>query len=138
MRAVGAQPQEVWKRAFRFCQALERGDSETSFLVGEAEFCGAAMANVHINVDIAAALREVGCIPPADYGNVLDLVNQGSLAALVRLRGRALGKAEAMLQRVFAPLVKLEVEFWRNSAFEGICNVSVPAVEAGFSRHIQR
>jgi hypothetical protein len=137
IRALDAQPHEVWKRAFRLCQVLEHGTSETSALVGEVEFCGAAMAKVHINIDLAAALREVGCIPPADYGNMLAFVNRGSLAALVRLRGRALGAAEAMLQHVVAPLANLEVKFWRNATFEGICNVSVPSVEAGFSRHIQ-
>jgi Family of unknown function (DUF5995) len=132
IRALDAQPHELWKRAFRLCQALERGAFETSALVGEAEFCGAAMANVHINVDLTAALREVGCIPPADYGNMLVFVNRGSLAALVRLRGRAVGAAEAMLQHVVAPLVDLEVKSWRNVAFESMCNASVPPVEAGF------
>ena len=46
----------------------------------EAEMCGAAMANVHIHVDLANALREVGCISPQDYGNMLVFVNRGSLA----------------------------------------------------------
>jgi hypothetical protein len=137
IRALDAQPHEVWKRAFRLCQALERGASATSALVGEAELCGAAMANVHINVDLTAALREVGCIPPADYGNMLVFVNRGSLAALIRLRGRTLGAAEAMLQHIAAPLVNLEVKAWRNAAFESLCNASVPSVEASFSRRIR-
>jgi uncharacterized protein DUF5995 len=137
IRALDAHPHEAWKRAFRLCQALELGASETSALVGEAEFCGAAMANVHINIDLTAALQRVGCIPPADYGNMLIFVERGSLAALVRLRGQALGAAESMLQRVAAPLVGLEVKAWRNAAFKHICNMSVPPVEASFSQRIR-
>ncbi len=137
IRALNSQPHAAWQRAFRFCQALQQGASETPALVGETEFCGAAMANVHINVDLNAALREVGCIPPADYGNMLVFVNRGSLAALVRLRGRAIGAAEAMLQHVLAPLVDLEVKAWRNAAFETVCNTPVPPVEPGFSGRIQ-
>ena len=84
----------------------------------------------HINVDLTPAL--CGCIPPADYGNMLVFVNHGSLAALVRLCGRALGAVEAMLQQVAALLLDLEVKAWRNAAFESLCNAPVQSVEASF------
>jgi hypothetical protein len=136
IRALDAQPHAAWKRAFSLCQALQRGASATSALVGEAELCGAAMANVHIHVDLTTGLRDVGCIPPADYGNMLVFLNRGSLAALVRLRGRTLGAAEAMLQQIAAPLLNLEVKAWRNAAFENVCNAAVPPVEASFRLRI--
>ncbi|MBA2436047.1 MAG: DUF4157 domain-containing protein, partial [Chthoniobacterales bacterium] len=138
LRAVYGQPHEVWQRAFRDCNALGRGAAATSALVGEAELCGAAMANVHINVDLTAALREVGCIPPSDYSNMLVFVNRGALAALVRLRGQALGAAEAMVQHVIAPLLDLEVRAWRNAAYSSVCNTQVPAVKPEFSSRIDR
>ncbi len=123
VRALDGQPHDLWKRAFRVCASL--GRNETMLLM-EAEMCGAAMANVHIYVDLANALREVGCISPADYGNMLVFVNRGSLAALVRLRGRAIGSAEAMLNQLAAPMLELEVKAWRNAVFEAACHARVP------------
>ena len=127
IRAVGGQPHADWQRAFRKCAALQRSATDTSALAGEAEFCGAAMARVHIEIDLGAALEEIGCIPPQDYGNMLVFVNRGSLAALSRLRGRVVGASEAILQRFVAPLVDLEVETWRNAAYMKVCQTPVPA-----------
>ena len=126
LRAVGGQPHEGWQRAFRACESLRTASDTTSLLAGEVEFCGAAMANVHIRVDLSASLNEVGCIPPEDYGNMLVFVNRGALAALVRLRGRALGAAEATLQQLVAPLLDLEVKTWRNAVYSAACNAAVP------------
>ena len=126
LRAVGGQPHEGWRRAFRACQVLQDNASTNILLAGEVEFCGAAMANVHIRMDLSAALLEVGCIPPEDYGNMLIFVNRGSLAALVRLRGRSVGAAEAILQQLVAPLVELEVKAWRNTVYQDACNTPVP------------
>lgn len=132
LRAIGGQPHDGWKRAFRVCQSLREASAETSLLAGEVEFCGAAMASVHIRMDLTAALNEVGCIPPADYGNVLLFVNRGSLAALTRLRGRALGVSEAMLQQLVAPLVDLEVRTWRDTVYNSNCNATVPDPSPSF------
>jgi hypothetical protein len=126
VRAIGDQPHDSWKRAFRTCAALQTTSVDTMVLMGEVEFCGAAMANVHIHVDLAAAIRDVGCIPPEDYGNMLVFVNRGALAALVRLRGAGVGAAEAMINQLVAPLVKLEVKAWRNAVYVQGCNAVVP------------
>ncbi len=90
------------------------------------------MANVHINVDLAAALREVGCIPPADYGSMLVFVNRGNLAATVRYRDRAVGAAETILQNFLGPMLDLDVQAWRNAAYQRICNTAVTPVQPGF------
>jgi hypothetical protein len=130
IRSLDGQPHEHWKRAFRLCQAAEISSYIAPAVdIVKTESCGAAMAHVHINVDLTAALREVGCIPPSDYSNVLPFVNRASFDALVRLRGQTLGAAEAMLQHLVAPLVGLEVKAWRNAAFESACNVPVPEVD---------
>jgi hypothetical protein len=133
LRAAKGQPHEAWREAFRRCQALKEASSETISLVGELEFCGAAMANVHINVDLAAALSEVGCIPPADFGNMLVLVNQGNVAAIVRYRDPPIGAAEAIVMRFLAPALDLDVEAWRNTAYQRICKTAVAPVQPGFS-----
>jgi hypothetical protein len=132
LRAAGGQPHEAWREAFQRCQALQQASSETSLLVGELEFCGAAMANVHINVDLAAALSEVGCIPPADYGNMLVFVNRGNLAAIARYRGQAVGAAETIVQNILGPALDLDVKSWRNAAYQRICNTAVTPVQSGF------
>jgi hypothetical protein len=126
VRALWGQPREDWQAAFRFCQALERASHQTVALVGETEFCGARMAGIHIHIDLSAAIRDVGCIPPQDYGNMLVFVNRGSIAALVKLRGRAIGAAEAIFQYLVAPMIDLEVKVWRNTAYQDICQVPVP------------
>lgn len=133
VRALWGQPHKQWQAAFKACQALETASNQTAALVGEAEFCGAAMASVHIHIDLSAAINEVGCIPPEDYGNMLVFVNRGSIAALVKLRGRAVGAAEAMAQYLVAPMVDLEVKAWRNAAYENICHVPVPDPHPSFS-----
>lgn len=132
LRDVNQQPHDGWKRAFKACHALQQGSEDTSLLMGEVEFCGAAMASIHIHIDLAAALDEIGCIPPQDYGNMLVFVKRGSLAALVRLRGRALGAAEAMLEQLIAPFLKLEVKVWRNTVYKSACNIPVPNPDPKF------
>ena len=123
VRAIDGQPHDLWKRAFKVCMSLQRNET---MLFMEAEMCGAAMANVHIHSHLANALRDVGCISAQDYGNMLVFVNRGSLAALVRLRGRAIGAAEAMLNQLAAPMLELEVKAWRNAVFEAACHTRVP------------
>ena len=88
-------------------------------------------------MDLAAALREVGCIPPADYGNMLALVNRGMLAALVRLRGQAVGAAEVLVMALFGPMMDLEVKTWRNEVYQKQCNASVPNVESEFGNRMK-
>jgi hypothetical protein len=124
LRSIKGAPHPGWMQAFKFCAALGKAN-----LPGNTELCGAAMANVHINVDLRTALHEVGCLPPQDYGNVLVFVNRASLAALARMRGRGLGAAEAIMQRFSAPVTGLDVKQWRNAAFMAVCKVPVPAPE---------
>jgi hypothetical protein len=132
IRALWGEPHEQWRAAFRYCQALEKASAQTVALVGEFEFCSAQMANIHIRIDLSAAIREVGCIPPEDYGNVLVFVNRGSIAALVKLRGRVIGASQAMLQYLVAPIVNLEVKVWRNATYQDICQVPVPDPHPSF------
>lgn len=136
LRALSGQEHENWKSAFRACRALQNASQQTEFLVGEVELCGAAMARVHIDIDLAAALRDVGCIPPADYGNVLILVNRANLRSLVVLRGRFLGAAEFMFQHLAAPMMDMEVKQWRNAVYEDACNTPVPAPSKEFATEI--
>jgi hypothetical protein len=131
LRAVGHQEHRFWKHAFKLCQLLQ---DNPSVLVPEFELCAAQMASVHIHVDLAAAVREVGCVPPSDYGNMLILVNRGSLAAQVKLRGQRKGTAEALLQQLMAPLVNLDVKEWRNAVYTAACNSPVPDPETSFLR----
>jgi hypothetical protein len=137
LRAIDGLPHQAWKRAFRVCQSLQNASQNTAILVGELELCGAAMANVHIHVDLAAAIREVGCIPPDDYSNMLVFVNRGALAAVVRLRGIVLGSLETVFQRFAEPIVKLEVKAWRNAVYEGACYMMVPEVGQDFVKRIK-
>jgi hypothetical protein len=123
IRAVDGDGPDLWKKAFRMCAALQKNEL---LLQGEVEMCGAAMANVHIFLDLQTALREVGCISADDYGNMLVFVNRGNLAALVRLRGRADGAAERMLQELVGPIIGLDVKAWRNAVFEAVCKKKVP------------
>jgi hypothetical protein len=134
IRAIGGQPHDRWREAFRRCELLRTHAADNVFLVGEVEFCSAAMARVHISIDLAAALREVGCIPPSDYGNMLVFVNQGALAAAARYRGRYVGTAEVILQQLTAPLVDLEVKVWRNAAYQNVCGQPVPDPAPSFVR----
>jgi hypothetical protein len=60
---------------------------------------------------------------------MLVFVNRGALAALARLRGRALGAAEAILQQLGGPVTGLDVKAWRNSAFQKVCATDVPPPE---------
>ncbi|MCS6303730.1 MAG: hypothetical protein H8K07_08700 [Nitrospira sp.] len=137
LKAVAGEPHEKWKKAFGVCKAFEKGGSSTLFLVGEVELCGATMANVHIHIDLAAAIRDVGCLPPADYANMLVFVNRGALAATIRLRGKAVGVAETLFNQITAPFIGLEVKAWRNTVYQNACNSLVPDVEPAFSRRVR-
>jgi hypothetical protein len=132
VRALWGQPHTSWRRAFSTCMALQNNAETNHLLVGEVEFCGAAMANVHIHIDLTDAINTVGCIPPEDYGNMLVFVNQGALTAAVALRGRAIGALEMMLQQLIAPMVDLEVKAWRNAAYRDICQIPVPDPNPAF------
>jgi hypothetical protein len=137
LRAIAGESHEKWKKAFGVCKAFEKGAASTAFLVGEVELCGAAMANVHIRIDLADAIRDVGCLPPADYANMLVFVNRGALAATVRLRGKVAGVAETILSQLMAPVVDLEVKTWRNTVYQNACNALVPDVEPAFIRRVR-
>jgi hypothetical protein len=137
LKAICGEPHAPWKKAFSVCKAFEKGSGRTAFLVGEIELCGAAMANVHIHVDLAAAIRDVGCIPPSDYSNMLLFVNRGAREAVVRLRGKVIGIAETILNRLTAPLVDLEVKAWRNAVYDHACHARVHAVETDFVRRVK-
>lgn len=132
IRALNGQPHEGWRRAFQFCKALEKASNDTSMMVGEVEFCGARMANVHIHVDLSSALSDVGRIPPEDYANVLVFVNRGALWATVELRGKFIGVSEIMANQFIAPLVKLDVKEWRNLVDRTSCNAAVPDPDQKF------
>jgi hypothetical protein len=134
LRAAEGNGSDVWRQAFEICSRLEIASEVVDELRGEVELCGATMASVHIQVDLANALEAVGCIPPADFSNMLVLANRGALAALVRLRGRAVGAAEAMLNALVGPALGLDVKAWRNAAYQSVCNTPVPPVERGFGR----
>ena len=95
-------------------------------LVGEVEFCGAAMATVHIHVDLTDAIKAVGCIPPADYGNMLVFVKTGALIATIKLRGMFMGVTETIAQEFMAPFVNMEVKAWRNASYQDVCHIPVP------------
>ncbi len=127
IRALNGQPHEQWRRAFAFCQSLQKAS-----IPGDVELCGAKMANVHIHVDLSTALKEVGCIPPEDYANVLVFVNRGALRAQVKLRGKFLGVTETIASQLAAPIVKLDVKVWRNAVYEKACNAFVPDPQPDF------
>jgi hypothetical protein len=136
VRALWGQPHDGWKRAFQTCGALQSSSATNPLLVGEIEFCGAAMARIHINIDLSDAISQVGCIPPEDYGNMLVFVNHGALAAAVQLRGRALGAAETLMQQLIAPMLDLEVKAWRNSVYKNACLIPVPNPNPAFRPRI--
>lgn len=131
IRAVNGQPHNQWREAFQYCESLQN----TGIFFG-GEFCGARMAKVHIYIDLSIALREVGCISPKDYSNMLVFVNRSSLAALARLRGKAMGSAQSILQYFFSDWFNMNVEVWRNNVYEEVCHVPVPDVDANFSQKI--
>jgi hypothetical protein len=132
IRALNGQAHDGWRKAFEFCKALEKSSNDNALLMGEVEFCGARMANVHIHVDLAAAISDVGCIPPEDYANVLVFVNRGALAATIELRGKFLGVSEIMANQFIAPMVNLDVKEWRNAVYRNACNAVVPDPESTF------
>jgi hypothetical protein len=132
IRALNGQPHEGWRHAFQFCKTLQQNSKSNPLLFGEVEFCGARMANVHIHIDLAHALNEVGCIPPEDYANVLVFVNRGALAATIELRGKFLGVNEIIANQFIAPLVNLDVKAWRNTVYRNACNAVVPEPEQTF------
>jgi hypothetical protein len=129
VRAIDGGGHERWKQAFRACRALQDNDT---LVVGEVEACAARMADVHIHVDLVAALRDVGCVSPRDYGNMLVFVNRGALAATNKLRGRVIGTAATMIMQIVGPLMELDVKAWRNAAFEAACGRPVPNPDVPF------
>ncbi len=92
------------------------------------KICAIAMADAHINTDIVASLKTIGCIDPNDYGNILLFVERGAHDAIVELHGRLNGPVFDALKRWFLPLDKL----WRNSVYVEVCRVEVPDVEKAF------
>ena len=129
VRAIDGGGHERWRQAFRVCRALQNNGT---LVVGEVEACAARMADVHIHVDLVAALRDVGCISPRDYGNMLVFVNRGALAATNKLRGRVIGTAATMIMQIVGPLMDLDVKAWRNAAFEAACGRTVPNPDVPF------
>jgi hypothetical protein len=111
---------------------LKTNSASNPLLLFEVEFCSAKMATIHIHLDLARALNEVGCIPPQDYANVLVFVNRGALAATIELRGKFLGVSETIANQFIAPLVDLDVKAWRNTVYQRTCNAVVPAPEQAF------
>lgn len=129
VRAIDGGGHERWKQAFQVCHALqEHGE----YVPGQVEACAARMADVHIHVDLVAALRDVGCISARDYGNMLVFVNRGALAATNKLRGHLIGTAATMIMQIVGPLVDLDVKAWRNAAFEAACGRKVPDPDSPF------
>ena len=113
--STSISPRRSFARSTATVPSCGRGRSECALRCRErvadarrSRVCGAAMANVHIFLDLQTALREAGCITADDYGNMLVFVNRGNLAALVRLRGRAVGEAERMLQELVGPIIDLD------------------------------
>jgi hypothetical protein len=122
LRAVAGLPSRPWTAAFAACKVLEvQSNVPMSITIPEVEACGAIMAGVHISVDITQAINDVGCVPPRDFGNILTFVNQASEAALLKLRGRFVGKLETQLSQTI-PVVK----YLRNGVYQNQCNAEVP------------
>ena len=129
-----------WRIAFAACKGLQY-ESDLNDLIPLAikgdnvnlEACGALMAEVHIHVDLAAAMSEVGCIPPEDYGNMLYFVDAGSRKALIAYRGKFGGRLEDWVQHhAFPPLVRM----WRDAVYQTSCNVNdVPPPGKWFVDH---
>lgn len=137
LKAASGQPHEAWSKAFKICKALEKNAPNNPALVGEVELCGAQMANVHIHVDLANALREVGCIDRNDYGNILTFVLRGNLAAENKLRGKFGGATMFLLSALVGPKLNMDVKKWRNAAYTEVCAGTVPDPEKSFQSQIQ-
>jgi hypothetical protein len=130
LRAVGGLPSPPWEDAFRACKVLEDNQyNPMTIFIPEVEVCGAIMANVHISVDIANAINDIGCVPPRDFGNILCFVEQASSAALAKLRGAFIGNLETDINKAI-PVVK----YLRNSVYYNQCNASVPDPQPGWPR----
>ena len=104
------------------CKVLEvESNTPMTISIPEVETCGAIMAGVHISVDITQAITDVGCVPPRDFGNILTFVNDASGAAMVKLRGRFVGKLETQISDAI-PIVK----YLRNTVYQNQRNAAVP------------
>lgn len=134
LRAVNGLPHKEWKNAFNVCKIMEVKSKIPlpNVLPLEVEACGATMANVHIGIDLAAALSQIGCIPPNDYGNVLLFVQQGAESAINELRGVFIGWIVNGIKAKLPNWLQLE-EVWRNAAYEQVCSTAVPSIEPIFS-----
>ena len=146
MHANQASP--PWKKAFAECRTAERWEPATKVAChvvanpvicrvtdgAAVKACAVAMANAHINTDIAASLKTVGCIDPNDYGNMLLFVEIGARDAISKLHGRLEGPMFSYLKETFLPLDKM----WRNAVYEQTCRQPVPDVEGTFRATILR
>ncbi len=137
LRAIEGTPHCEWVSVFRRCDAMSSRGAQREVQRGEARLApliaGRLMAKVHISVDLRSALREVGCIPPADFGNMLALMDRGISAGLERLREHSGYRVAGVLGR----LVVLDVQAWRNAAYRSVCQTSVPGVSKAFRQCIQ-
>jgi hypothetical protein len=96
--------------------------------------CSIAMADAHINTDILAALKTLGCIDPHDYGNILLFVQRGSEKALTELTGKYAGAVFEYLKDKLLPLDRR----WRNAVYVLACNEPVPDIEQTFIDAVDR
>lgn len=132
-----------WRRAFDKCEAYTEAYNTIPINVppysvpgpanadpdpNAVQTCAMAMANVHINVDIVASLKTVGCIDKNDYGNVLVFVERAARQSIIELHGKLSGPVYDWLKRMLLPLDKM----WRNSVYEEVCKTQVPDVEKAF------
>jgi len=135
--AARGRPHEVWKKAFKYCEALQTNAAINPALVGEVEFCGASMAKVHIKYDLSNALKAEGCLNARDYGNMLTLVLRGNLAAEMKLRGMFGAANVLLLGKLFGPKLNLDVEEWRNAAYTQVCRLPVPKPDRAFTSQVR-
>jgi hypothetical protein len=149
LAAVAGNPSYPWKKAFFECKVAEVQQTFSEFTpelwsiapvirIEATLECSIAMANAHINTDIANALRSVGCIDPHDYGNILLFVERGSRVAIIELTGVVAGPVFDYLKEHLLPLDKI----WRNAIYERTCSSPVPDIEPSFEvtvdQNIQR
>jgi len=137
---VAAQSaQGPWKEAFAQCQAVGAAEVEmrtaclrTAPVLPLPKICAGAMAKVHINIDLANALRSVGCGDVTDFGNVLVFVEQAACEALEIADGGLKGPIYCELKKLLLPLDRE----WRNAVYKAQCGVPVPRPELAFRVHV--
>lgn len=119
--AVAEASSLPWQAAFAGCFALDWA-RPLWVQAAKAELCGAAMATLHIGIDIREALDTIGCLPPIDFAAVLPFINTARRDAIVMLRGQFIGNAENTLVDVFENVFPYEGTL-RALVYESICNV---------------